>query len=147
MRTKGAKNKPKIEEKPQIIEDKPIIETKPEIIETEIKREPKPEIKETVTQEIKQATATKPKVVKTVIKRVKRNETGASIDLEQIQDPIKTKGLPAKYIALGLLGVIIVVAYFKKDAILEKIVEIKMNRKMSSLEKEFESIDNVKEVN
>ena len=142
MRTKGAKNKPKVEEKPEI--KTTIQEIKPEIqSDTIIKKDmPKPEEKpqETIKQEVQEATATKPKIIKTTVKRLVKKEPVLEID--QNQGSIKSASIPKKYILVGLVGLGLALAYWKKDAILSKIIEIKGNRILKKLENEgIESLD------
>jgi hypothetical protein len=127
-RTKGAKNKPKdettseavevvrTEEKPQI-EEAPQVEEKPQIkiIEKIIEKEPIPD---------------KP------LRKPRKPAKKPVLQLEQIQEPVNTKGISKKYVALGLIGVGIVLAYFYKDKILDKYVSWKSNRLMDQISKE-----------
>jgi hypothetical protein len=142
MRTKGAKNKPKEELKPEVTTT--IQEVKPEeqkdiIIKKDM---PKPEEKpqETIKQEVQEATATKPKIIKTTVKRLVKKDPVLEID--QNKGTIQTKTIPKKYILVGLVGLGLALAYWKKDAILEKIIEFKGNRILKKIENEgIESLE------
>lgn len=133
-RTKGAKNKPKdtsdaVEVKR--VEETPQIEEKPQIEETP--QEPQIKIIEKIIE--KEHIPDKP------LRKPRKPAKKPVLQLEQIQEPINTKGISKKYVALGLIGVGIVLAYFYKDKILDKYVSWKSNRLIDQLSKEgIESI-------
>jgi hypothetical protein len=123
-RPKGAQNKPKIEDT-----SKPVLVEKPKVIETpEVIIEDKPKIIEDKPKVIIQD---KPKIIKSKPKPQIKPKV-----LQQIKTPEVSKGIPKKYIALGLFGAVLVLAYFKKDTIFEKYVSWKSNRLMDQISKE-----------
>ena len=138
MRTKGAKNKT-IPETPAVIvtKDESIsfsnenLHTKQDIPKED---PPKQEAPQVIIKEVIKEVIKKPK------KEVKKDIP--HFELEQIQDPIKMRGLNKKYVLFGLTCVGVALVIWKKDEIIEKILEWKQNRILSNLEKEgIENID------
>jgi hypothetical protein len=119
-RTKGAKGKPKdVSEPVEVKKSKPVVNVpKPEIVE-----QPKPEVKNFIEKPI-------PEIKKPIKKRAVSKPV---LQLEQIQEPVNSKGIPKKYVVLGLIGVSVVLAYFYKDKLFSKYVDWKVNREADKL--------------